>query len=327
MKIGIRGGHTKASPGASGYLDELTEDRKVYTKLKQLLSCECSVVDLTPPENYTYPEELNYGINSANKSSLDYGLSIHFNSCNTTEKPLGSEIWIWDNADQNTKAIAARILNKLNSSGYIDRGIQYSPSRMQLGEIMYTSMPWFIIEICFVSSKADADLYNKTGALAAATAIAEGLLGHPVESSSSKPQPQLQWQANDIGIIQQKLNRLQITDYEGKHLVIDNSLGPRTKSAIVKFEQIMGLSIDSGIWGVECENAYKAIIAKPVIKYSAAYNQVCRYVQWRTGASVDGYFGPDSCRHLKFWQDSHGLVPDASCGPLTWEKLIFYNPC
>ena len=63
MKIAIRGGHVPKFTGASKFIDELSEDRKVKNSvinwLKQL---GCEVLDVTPPDNTsTLNGYLSYG--------------------------------------------------------------------------------------------------------------------------------------------------------------------------------------------------------------------------------------------------------------------------
>ena len=46
-----------------------------------------------------------------------------------------------------------------------------------------------------------------------------------------------------------------------------------------------------------------------------------KYVQERTGALVDGVYGPGSAEAVADWQANHGLTADGVVGPRTHEKL------
>lgn len=189
MRLGIRGGHTPASSGASQILNELTEDRLIYSKMIDMLKADGqTVVDLTAPDTMKYPDELNYGMNLADKSSLDMAASIHLNSGGGR----GCEVWVHDYAKQTTLDTATRILNNLTALGFTNRGIKKSPSGRYLGEIVDTQCSFIIVEVCFVDSQTDADILRKVGSSAVAKAIADGLVGHdtmktspPVSSTSS----------------------------------------------------------------------------------------------------------------------------------------------
>ncbi|MDU1411522.1 MAG: N-acetylmuramoyl-L-alanine amidase [Clostridium sp.] len=168
MIIANRGGHTKASPGASDILDELTEDRKVYARVQQLLAeVGNTMIDCTPPESYPFPQELNYGINKCNGSSAELFYSIHFNS---TKGAYGSEVLIYPGT-QLTLNIGNRILANLANLGFTNRGVK---ARTDLGELTSINCPSMIVEVCFVHEK-DAAIYRSAGVEAISRAIANGI--------------------------------------------------------------------------------------------------------------------------------------------------------
>lgn len=47
-----------------------------------------------------------------------------------------------------------------------------------------------------------------------------------------------------------------------------------------------------------------------------------KYIQWRIGARVDGWFGSETASKVKVWQRSRGLYSDGSVGPLSWKALL-----
>lgn len=240
MKIGGRGGHTPTSPGTSGYIDELKEDRIIHPKVLNLLKgLGHTVVDLTPPDSYSYPSELTYGINTANKNGIELGFSIHFNAGGGNG---GSEVWISDNATSETIATANRILSNLNKLGFINRGIKHAPSERHLGEITSTIMPFLIIEVCFTDVSNDKKIYDSVGTDAIAVAIAQGITGQTVNTTTSTVK------ANDaIRALQYDLNidynaKLTVTGIADEATVaalkgIQNIIVKGHKSSVVKWIQ------------------------------------------------------------------------------------------
>lgn len=168
MKICIRGGHTQTAPGASASINELTEDRNVYTRVIELLQeVGNEVHDVTPPEDYAYPAELEYGIRKTNQINPEVFFSIHFNS---TAGAKGSEVCVYPNTPL-CNSIGSRVLNNLANLGFVNRGLK---PRTDLGELCNISCPSGIIEVCFVQDP-DATLYKNLGIECISRAIANGI--------------------------------------------------------------------------------------------------------------------------------------------------------
>jgi len=141
MRIGNRHGHTNASPGTTGIIDEVTEARKIINQLNPLLRIKHTVIDCQPSDSTFYPEELNYGINKANSSKLDIYFSVHFNNAYSTYNgELGSEIWVYDRNSKLVIEKATAILKNLGNLGFKNRGIKYLvDSGRSLGELENTN--------------------------------------------------------------------------------------------------------------------------------------------------------------------------------------------
>ena len=168
MKICMRGGHTEASPGASASINELSEDRKVYKRVIYLLrEVGNEVYDVTPPETYAYPAELNYGINETNRINPEVFFSIHFNSYNGAK---GSEVCIYPGSSL-TSDLGKNILSNLQDLGFVNRGLK---PRSDLGELTNIKCESAIIEVCFVQ-EPDASLYKSLGVEKIARDIANGI--------------------------------------------------------------------------------------------------------------------------------------------------------
>lgn len=184
MKINGRGGHTEKSIGARDVLDELTEDRKIFARVKQLLiEVGNSFNDCTPPETMAYPAELNYGVNKCNSNRADVFFSTHLNS---TKGAHGSEVLVYPGT-KLTIDMGNRILSNLANLGFYNRGVK---QRNDLMELYATNCPAMIIETCFVHEK-DAAIYRKVGVEKVARAIANGIDSRVSLNglSESKPTP------------------------------------------------------------------------------------------------------------------------------------------
>ena len=178
MKIAIRGGHNYGVPGASGILDEVAEDRKVYAKvIEYLKKLGHEVLDVTPNKTSTSAEDLSFGVSKANSWGADYFCSIHFNAGGGR----GTEV-LYYNRSTKGKSIAEKIVRKIAELGFINRGAKVDTRGLY--ELRNTKMPANIIEVCFVDSNVDAELYRKVGVSNIARAIAEGITGQTIKVES-----------------------------------------------------------------------------------------------------------------------------------------------
>lgn len=158
MKIAVRGGHCPRVPGASKFLDELTEDRKVKESvIKYLKQLGNEVFDVTPPDITSSSNfDLLFGVNRANIFNVDLFVSIHFNKAyNIYNGDLGSEVCVYTPFDT-----AQRVVNGLAFLGFKNRGQKV---RTGLYELKHTNMKAMIIEVCFVEATGDVSLYKRLG--------------------------------------------------------------------------------------------------------------------------------------------------------------------
>ena len=158
MKIAVRGGHCPKVPGASKFIDELTEDRKVKESvIKYLKQLGNEVLDVTPPDKTNLLQsDLIYGVDGANHYGADLFVSIHFNKAyNIYNGDLGSEVCVYTPFDT-----AQRVVNGLAFLGFKNRGQKV---RTGLYELKHTNMKAMIIEVCFVEATGDVSLYKRLG--------------------------------------------------------------------------------------------------------------------------------------------------------------------
>lgn len=179
MKIAVRGGHCPKVPGASKFIDELKEDRKVKESvIKYLNILGCDVLDVTPPDSTsTSGVDLSNGVNRANLYGADLFVSIHFNKAyDVYEGFLGSEVCVYTPFDT-----AQRVVNRLSALGFRNRGQKV---RKGLYELKNTNMKAMIIEVCFVEAIGDVGLYKKIGHDLIGRTIAESITNKKVTASN-----------------------------------------------------------------------------------------------------------------------------------------------
>lgn len=172
MKICVDMGHTKASPGARKYIDELTEDRKIGAALiAELKKRGHTVIDTTPADSVAYPAEVNQRVAKANASGASLFVSVHLNAGGGT----GTECMYYQ-GDKSGATIAGRISeNVANVLGLRNRGAKARTN--EVGVIANTVMTAVLVEVCFVDSQTDKAAYQKVTAAALAVAIANGIEG------------------------------------------------------------------------------------------------------------------------------------------------------
>ena len=277
MKIAIRGGHCPRVPGASKFIDELTEDRKVKESvIKYLKQLGHEVFDVTPPDTTNSSNmDLSFGVNKANIFNVDLFVSIHFNKAYDVYNGfLGSEVCVYSPFD-----IAQRVVNGLASLGFKNRGQKV---RTGLYELKHTNMKAMIIEVCFVESIADVGLYKKLGHDLIGKTIAQSIVNKNINNSDVKPTVNNEIKSNNtdnwIKRLKEECNkqgfssyptlkkgaRGNITKLVQEKLVslgyntngIDGIFGSATKKAIISFQKSNGLVAD----GIVGKNTWKKLI-------------------------------------------------------------------
>jgi N-acetylmuramoyl-L-alanine amidase len=183
MKFVISSGHGLHIRGASGYLDEVDEARKVVEQVATVLRGEGSTVTTFHDDvSTTQSQNLDRIVDYHNaQPPHDWDVSVHFNAYQTTPNPMGTEVLYVSGTGEG---MARAIVNKIASVGFINRGPK---KRTDLAFLNGTNEPAVLIETCFVDSKADHDLYKREF-MATCHAIAEGLAGHAIETGS-EPEP------------------------------------------------------------------------------------------------------------------------------------------
>lgn len=182
MKIAMSSGHAKDCPGASGFLDEVTEARRlveaVATEMRELLGVQVAVFHDDVSDDQS--ENLNRIVDWHDAQSRDLDVSIHFNSTGDepTDQPIGTECLYLTQED-----LAARVSAAIAEAAELpDRGAKY---RDDLAFLNNTDMPAILIETCFVNSSFDADRY-RWNFDAISQAIAEAITGVTPEDDDGR---------------------------------------------------------------------------------------------------------------------------------------------
>jgi len=150
----ISSGHGLKIRGASGVLDEVNEARRVVPEVaKRLKAIGCTVVEFHDNTSTTQDQNLKTIVNFHNSQKRDLDCSVHFNAYQSTDKPMGTECLYVTQQD-----LAQRVAWAIADAGHlIDRGAK---KRTNLYFLNNTQKPAILIEVCFVDSMKDAELYN-----------------------------------------------------------------------------------------------------------------------------------------------------------------------
>lgn len=300
MKIAIAGGHSKAAPGAHGYLDEYTEDRAVASALLAELQRRGVEVASCTNEKTTQGSELAEECRLANLSGADLFVAIHFNAASNTDGTRGVETWFHTGSSAQSKAVA--VTNKLAQAlGLPNRGAKATKGLYVLN---HTNMPAILVEVCFIDAQGDANAYRALGAQGVACAIADGILGatsQPVSQPVAKPAPQPvpKPAAKPSAKIDEWVGRLQAEcNAQGfSKQVVDKIAGKITL--------------------VGCPTCRKG-----------ARGKITALVQERLNSkgfncgTIDGIFGSGTENAVKAFQRAMGLTADGIVGVNTWTKLL-----
>lgn len=290
MIINVHGGHSLKCRGASGYLDEVNEDRKVKNRVIELLRANGhTVYDCTDDNGATQNANLKAIVSKCNDHKVDLDVSIHLNAGGGT----GTEVYIYSDSSK-AKDEATRIAEKIsNTLGIRNRGVKTST---KLYVLKKTKSPALLVECCFADNAIDKVKWN---ADKCAKAIVEGILNKSVNEHVETPTPTPTKNNNTVKTnyddwvarLQRELN---VQFHKG--LVVDGLKGPKTLSACV--------TVKKGAKG----NITKLIQER---LNSVGFN-----------LSTDGIFGKGTEKAIKVFQKNRGLSQDGIVGKNTWSWLL-----
>jgi peptidoglycan hydrolase-like protein with peptidoglycan-binding domain len=254
MKIVISSGHGKYIRGASGFIDEVDEARRVVNRVADFLDeADVEVTVFHDDESTTQDENLEAIVDFHNSQERDLDVSVHFNAYNTTHSPMGTECWYYSQGD-----LASSVASEIAiASGLIDRGKKQSSSLYFLNN---TNEPAILIEVCFVDSSVDVELYGKHFDHIC-RAIAETVSGERISDTPpdrpERPPPVWEDRPEDVPIEDRPTLR---RGDEGPHVLdmqrmiprfsgeFDGDFGPTTEENVVRYQRTRNLTAD-GICG------------------------------------------------------------------------------
>jgi N-acetylmuramoyl-L-alanine amidase len=126
------------------------------------------VINCTPSNASSVRHSLQQRVNKANSNKVDVFVSIHFNAFNKAAH--GTEVFA---ASSTGKKIALRVLNKIVSLGFFNKGVK---DGSHLYVLKNTTMPAILVECCFCDSSKDMTLFSTVTADKMAQAIVDGLV-------------------------------------------------------------------------------------------------------------------------------------------------------
>ena len=193
MKVCMSAGHSSIVRGAEGPspwgLDEFDENVRVVNQTAiELRSRGVEVATYIDMVSNDQDENLNRIVDWHNaQGNHDLDISVHFNSAtfngsNQTSNPVGTEVFYESNAG---KEWAKKIVDAIaGASGLKNRG----PKDGNLYFLSNTAEVAVLLEICFVNSKADAEIYRDKFAEICA-AIAARIAGEEI-APGPEPEPE-----------------------------------------------------------------------------------------------------------------------------------------
>lgn len=155
-KYVLSSGHAKHVRGANGYIDEVDEARRVVNRVDQILREEYDGEGWTFHDNTSRDQSTNLRTitNFHNSKDRRLDLSVHFNA-SASSAATGVEVLHFG----GHAGIAAKLSKSMaNALGLADRGQKV---RKDLYVLKNTNRPALLLEVCFVSSKKDADTYKR----------------------------------------------------------------------------------------------------------------------------------------------------------------------
>lgn len=280
MIVNVHGGHNRIVPGASGYLDEVTEDRAVTAQvIDKLRALGHTVYDCTDDSGRTQGQNLANIVHMCNARDVDLNVSIHFNAGAGT----GTEVLVYSDTGA-AAGYAVKICAAISELGYRNRGVK---ERKSLYVLRRTTAPALLVECCFVDSAADKALYD---ADKMASAIVAGITGQS---------------AADTGSAAETTTQAAPVDPQSGKLTVDGEIGEETIKA---FQRLLGTPDDGYISGqsASCKKYWPAI-CNSACGWTGGKSQFVAAMQSAVGTSADGLLGKGTAKALQSFLCGEGF--------------------
>lgn len=310
-KYNVHAGHCpqgKGASGATGFLKESVEGRKVKEEVIRLLKSQGhTVYDCTCDTAESQSGCLDKIVGKCNQHSVERDISIHLNSGRADQRgddaTGGVEAYVYSRFSE-AYANAERICKEVSESlGVADRGVKIKTS---LRVLRSTKSPSLLVECCFVDDKDD---YKHWDAKKCAAAIVKGLTGESAGSTTDKKK--------------EKAPSKKSTQKKAE------SSKP-SKIEIVKDLQTSCNRQGYSNQKVDGAAGRNTLAGCPTLRLGVSGNitkcmqQLLKYVHGYTlgGYGCDGDFGNATKAAVKKFQKAKGLDPDGIVGTKTWKKLL-----
>lgn len=158
-EIELHAGHwNNVFSGATGLINEVVENRKVGKRVYEILKSKgVPVTYFEDDESDTVSENIGSLVKHHNQDRNGLVVSIHFNaSSGKSVMGIGTEVLYYD--EKELAETLANAISKATNGGLKNRGAK---ERKDLGVLKKTYEPAIIIEVCFVNSSVDVNLYRK----------------------------------------------------------------------------------------------------------------------------------------------------------------------
>lgn len=293
-KVIISSGHSINCQGASDLINEVTEAIRVTNRISEIIKSDkkqCYVYHDTASKSNT---NLSNIVKFHNNYKDGIDVSIHFNCVSgRREEGIGVEV-LYHNSTKDLASDMAKNISK--ASGLINRGAK---QRTGLYFLKNTIKPSILIEVCFVNSVKDVEIYNNKFE-EICKAIATTLIGDicikkdikvpvtnnsPIKEEIFKGDP---W----IRSLQEECNKQKLSNQ-----VVDGIAGKNTLNGLPLLKQ--------GVKGNITKLLQEKLIALGYDIHGA-----------------DGIFGNYTRTAVIKYQKSKGLTVDGIVGKGTWAKLL-----
>ncbi len=181
--VTISPGHYGVGTGTRDIIDEVREARKVTNRVVEILkSKNIGVTKVEDNTSRTQSQNLDYLISQHNQTTRKVDVSIHFNSSGErVNSAIGTEVLYLSDGNRTLAANMSKAIS--SASGLKNRGAK---KRTDLKFLNRTLKPATLIEVCFVNSVADVNIYQENFE-AICKAIANQLIEY-VSDGQSQPE-------------------------------------------------------------------------------------------------------------------------------------------
>lgn len=265
MNIIISSGHGLHVAGARGIIDEVTEARKVTDRVASILrTLGVNVNIFHENETRNQRDNVNTIVQHHNRQDRDLDVSVHFNAFSPTDLPRGVEVLF---RNETEKEFASCVSNAISvASGLNDRGAK---QRADLGFLNNTNKPAILIEVCFVDSVKDVQLYND---------CFENICKAIAKTLSNEGKPNQKWPISEeslmsmqlLGVINspeywRTITHIKYLDALLKNAASAGLLDSRIENGIDNISTALDVLIDASI--IQSPEYWQNILTKNDVKY------------------------------------------------------------